>query len=351
MGETSFLPALAALASAATWALGSHLFRRAMTRSDPAIEPNGEHGIRHGVDHASTRPGLERGRAPTAAAANLFKNALAFALFAAVFVAWSAGDREGGSSSELPDVSRWWPLFASGACGFAIGDTLFFAALPRCGVQVAAMVGLVHVPAAVALGWILHGEQLAPWALVGAATIVAGVALVLTESPRGAAILRPAHAARTRRIGVLCAALGAVAQAVAVVTGHDAMQGVDVLGGTLVRISGGIVGAFVLATLVGLARPSVRVATELADLVRPWRERSARRGLVLAAVFGSILGLPLFHLALRGLPSGVAAVLIATTPLFTLPLGLALGERHGLRAVVGAVLGLAGVAVVVAATT
>lgn len=272
-----------------------------------------------------------------------------------MFVAWSASDPAGdgasGSASRLPDVSRWWALFASGACGFAIGDMLFFAALPRCGVQVAAMVGLVHVPAAVALGWILHGEQLAPWALVGAATIIAGVALVLTESPRGAEALRPAHAVRTRRIGVLCAALGAIAQAVAVVTGHDSMQGVDVLGGTLVRISGGIALAFVIAIALGLARPSARVVSELADLVRPWRERSARRGLVLAAVFGSILGLPLFHFALRGLPSGVAAVLIATTPLFTLPLGLALGERHGVRAVVGAVLGLAGVAVVVSAAT
>jgi drug/metabolite transporter (DMT)-like permease len=63
------------------------------------------------------------------------------------------------------------------------------------------------------------------------------------------------------------------------------------------------------------------------------------------------MGLPLFHLGLRGLPSGVAAVLFATTPLFTLPLGAALGERHGARAVAGALLGFAGVAGVVAAVS
>jgi drug/metabolite transporter (DMT)-like permease len=127
------------------------------------------------------------------------------------------------------------------------------------------------------------------------------------------------------------------------------MQGAEVLGGTLVRIGGGIAGAFALAVVLGAIDPKLRIGSELADLVRPWRERSARRGLFLAALFGSVLGLPLFHLALRALPSGVAAVLFATTPLFTLPLGLFLGERHGWRAALGAVLGLSGVAVVVSA--
>lgn len=314
MSGTEILPALAALGSAATWAVGSHLFRRSLATGGASDAP-----------------------APTAAAANLFKNALAFALFAIV-VAFSGGN--------LPAVERWPALLASGLFGFAIGDTLYFAALPRCGVQIAAMVGLVHVPAAVILGWIVHGERLAPLALLGAAAIVAGVCLVLSEAPRG-----PAFDARTRRIGITCAAIAALAQAVGVVVGHGAMQGAEILGGTLARMSGGIVGAFVIAVAVGLASSSSRVGVELGSLVRPWRAPRNRRGLVLAAVFGSVIGLPLFHLALRGLPSGVAAVLFATTPLFTLPIGLAFGERHGVRAALGALIGLAGVAGVVLAST
>jgi len=308
------LPALAALGSAATWALGSHLFRRSLARGGSSGE-----------------------RAPTAAAANLFKNTLAFVVFAVIVAA---------SGGILPDFERWPALLFSGLFGFAIGDTLYFAALPRCGVQIAAMVGLVHVPAAVLLGWILHGERLAPLALVGAAAIVAGVALVLSEAPRG-----PALDARTRRTGIVYAAIAALAQAVGVVVGHGAMQGAEVLGGTLARMSGGIVGAFVIAIALGFASSSSRVGAELANLVRPWRSRADRSGLLLAALFGSVIGLPLFHLALRGLPSGVAAVLFATTPLFTLPLGLALGERHGIRAALGALLGLGGVAGVVFAVS
>jgi len=86
------------------------------------------------------------------------------------------------------------------------------------------------------------------------------------------------------------------------------------------------------------------VNSECSELVRPMREHDTRRSLAFAALFGSVLGLPLFHFALRGLPSGIAAVLFATTPLFTLPLGFLFGERHGARAWIGTLIGFGGVA-------
>jgi len=312
VAERTVLPALAALGAAATWALASHLFRRALSSADG-------------------------GPTPSPAAANLYKNILAFVVFAAVVLA------SGGS---FPDADRWPALAASGFFGFALGDMLFFTALPLAGVQVAAMCGLVHVPAAVLLGWIVHGERLEPAALLGGALIVAGVMLVLSEVPRGVA---PDPIARRR--GVRFAILAALAQAVGVVTGHGAMQGQEVLGGTMARMSGGIVGACVIAIVVGLAARGSNATAELALLARPWRDRSARRGLVVAAVCGSVVGLPLFHFALRGMASGEAAVLFATTPLFTLPIGFAFGERHGLRGVLGALIGIGGVAAVVSASS
>ncbi len=312
MSERTILPALAALGAAATWALASHLFRRALSRADGALPPS-------------------------AAAANLYKNVLAFAVFGVVAFA---------SGGAFPAADRWPALAASGFFGFAIGDMLFFAALPLAGVQVAAMCGLVHVPVAVLLGWIVHGERLEPAALFGGALIVAGVLLVLSEVPRG--VVRDPHA---RRRGVELAILAALAQAVGVVTGHGAMQGQEVLGGTMARMSGGILGACVIAIVVGLVARGSSPAGELARLARPWKEPAARRGLMVAALCGSIVGLPLFHYALRGMASGEAAVLFATTPLFTLPIGFAFGERHGVRAVLGALIGIGGVAAVVSAAS
>lgn len=315
MAGTEILPALAALGSAATWALGSHLFRRALARGDS-----------------------DGSRAPSAAGANLYKNALAFAVFVAVFPFVGAN---------LPDAERWPILLFSGLFGFAVGDTLYFAALPRCGVQIASMIVLVQVPASAILGRLVHAEHLEPLALFGGVAVVGGVALVLTESRSAGS---GAVDARTRRFGVLLALLAALAQAVGLVVGHGAMEGVDVMGGTIARMIGGIAGAFVVAAAIDVARRGARGSSELVDLVRPWRDRSSRRGLAVAALFASVLGIPMFHYAMRGLPSGVAAVLVTTTPLFALPLGFALGERHGIRAVIGALLGFAGVIGVVLAT-
>jgi drug/metabolite transporter (DMT)-like permease len=85
----------------------------------------------------------------------------------------------------------------------------------------------------------------------------------------------------------------------------------------------------------------------LLELLAPWRDPRLAKALLVAAFFGSIIGLPLYHIGLRDLPSGAAAALFATTPLFTLPLGIFFGERHGWRAWVGTIVGFVGVVLLV----
>lgn len=265
---------------------------------------------------------------PTAAATNLFKNTLAAAVFVAAF-AFSSDER-------WPAAASWPTLLSSGVCGFAIGDALYLAALPRAGVQVATMVALVHVPATVFLDWLFLRRGLPPSALAWMAVVILGVWLVVgergpTAEHRGAAV----------RTGAWLAFAAAVSQSFGVVLGHQGMRGTTLYGGTLVRMLGGIGGALVAAALVGIARSSL--VDECGSLTRPLRRREHFRPLATAALFGSVLGLPLFHFALRGLPSGVASVLFATTPLFTLPLGFLFGERHGPRAWLGTAIGFGGV--------
>lgn len=228
----------------------------------------------------------------------------------------------------------------SGVFGFALGDTLYFAALPRCGVQVAAMVSLVHVPATVLLDRIFLGHALASATLVFMLVVVIGVWLVISEARGGEAKPRS-----TRRAGVVLAIVAALSQAIGVVLGHEGMEGSSLLGGTLVRMFGGILGALAGSVAFGLVRG--RTIGDLSTLVRPLHTRAVWPSLALAAFFGSIVGLPLFHFGLRELPSGVASVLFATTPLFTLPLGYFFDERHGGRAILGTAIGFAGVAGVV----
>ncbi len=297
----------AALGSAFTWGFASLLFARIL-RSDP--------------DRV----------APTAAATNLFKNTLATAVFVVLFLV---------RGEHLPAASAWPWLLASGVFGFAIGDSLYLAALPRTGVQVATMVSLVHVPATALFDWVVAGRTLSVVTLAWMCVVLAGVALVVTEKrpEEAAALAGPRNA--SLRFGILLVLCAAVSQSVGVVLGHEGMAGGSLFGGTLVRMIGGIVGALMGALLVGLVRSSMR--GECDTITRPMRRREMMRPLATAALFGSVLGLPLFHFALRGLPSGVAAVLFATTPLFTLPLGFWFGERHGPRAWVGTLIGFGGV--------
>ncbi|RKT57668.1 DMT family transporter [Saccharothrix australiensis] len=74
------------------------------------------------------------------------------------------------------------------------------------------------------------------------------------------------------------------------------------------------------------------------------RDRASWGHLAFAAVFGSVLPFALFALGERSVDSGVAGVLNATTPLWTLAIGLALGyeRRRGGARLAGLVLGFAG---------
>ncbi|MBI5364903.1 MAG: DMT family transporter [Planctomycetes bacterium] len=312
------LASLAALGAAFTWALGSLLFARTLAYAPAAAEhPAGE---RHPL-------------AP--AAANLAKNLLAFAAFAVW--AWASGDA-------LPPIAAWPRLLGSGALGFALGDTLYFAALPRIGVQKSAMLGELNVPLTAALSFCFLGERFAPVLLAAMALVLLGVTLVVVEAPAQSSDARAMP--RVLRVGVACAALAALFQSLGALVGHAGMEGASVLGGTLVRMAGGLFSAVLVAPLsAAFTRTSVRV--ELARLVRPFHDRSTWKPLAVAALFGAVFGLPLFHFALRELDPGRGMVLFATTPLFTLPLSRAIGERHGARAWFGTLLGFAGVAWVV----
>lgn len=311
------LASFAALGAALSWGLGSLLFSRALARAP-------------GADLRA-----DRGAEPVApAAANLFKNLFSLA----VFTAWAVS-----TGVRWPDAHAWPLLLASGACGFALGDALYFAALPRIGVQKSAMLAELNVPFTALLSFVFLGERFGAWLLAAMAVVLAGVTLVVSADTPSSDAGR-----RALRAGILCA-LGAVTfQSLGAVLGHKGFGDSDVFGGMIARMVGGCAAAFVLAPCSALFTRRAPGA-ELARLVRPLRERNLWFTLGAAACVSSIVGLPLFHLALRELPSGRAMVLFATTPLFTLPFGLFFGERHGLHAWLGTLLGFAGVVLVVAA--
>ena len=274
-------------------------------------------------------------RLPSAAGANLFKNSLAFCAFLCLWPLF-------GGALPGPTIGFW--LLLSGVLGFSLGDSLYFAAMQRCGVQTAAMVGQLNVPLAALMGYLWKDQNLSPMTLLSMGVAMAGVILVISDPVPLAGKGR----ASQYRAGVLFALLNAVTIASGIFVGHVGIEHVDILPGTLMRMLGGIAGAFLVAPLWGflaraLGAQDESPVREVQDLVEPFKQRSWHRPLILASVSGSVVGLLPYHVALRELPSGVSATLFATTPLFTLPLGRLFGERFGPRSVVGTLIGFAGV--------
>lgn len=295
---------LSALVAALCWAVGSHLFSR--------------------VGRAGDVP---------AGALNLGKCLTAVVMFAvtAIFATgrlWPA----------LSHGTLGW-LVASGVVGLAIGDSAYFGAMALLGVR-RALLMLSTAPVFAALGGALFlGESLGARDVAAIVAVLAGVVVVVNEqgvgpgdTPRGLAITP-----RASLMGVLYGLVAGLGQAGGSLMSRVAMSsGLSSLDTAIVRLVAGIVAMLAIAAATG-------------RLV-PWARTLARPKLALAiagsAFVGTYLGMWLSMVAIGHASStAVAATLLATSPIFALPLGRWLDrEQITARALGGTALAIAGLA-------
>ncbi len=282
---------LAALGSAACWALASLLFERV------------------GKDRVS------------AGALNLAKCTMgAGVLLAATALARGRALPEGVTGAELG------MLAASAAVGLAVGDTAFFAALKAVGSSRALLLLSMAPIFVVALESTGSGRFPPLSELRGIGLALGGLGVVLWRPGEGVISWK----------GVGWGLVAALGQAGGNLLSRAATQGkLDALSASWFRLAVGAAG--VLA--VGLAGGQGRA----------WRRELGAGGVLgrvaVAAFFGTVLGLSLMQAGLSYSRSGgVASALISLSPIFSLPLARWAGtERVTGRAVVGAAVATAGV--------
>lgn len=279
----------AALLSAASWALGSILWRRL-------------------------------GEALSPAAMNLSKG-----LLGSLFL---GGCVLGSRAAPLPAASCA-VLAASGVIGIAIGDTFFFKALLQLGPRLTSLVGTLY-PVSIAVGAaIVLGERPSGAAWCGILLTVAGVGWVLWE--RGG----PGSGGASRALGVGYALLALLSTTAAVLLAKVGVAKVPAMQAALVRLGAGTAGLLLWGALT----------RGLAGWMAPFRDpRLLGRVAVVVAivVFG---GFWLSLVALKHVDASVAGTLNATSPLFVLPLSaFVLRDRVSLRAVFGTAVSVVGVA-------
>jgi drug/metabolite transporter (DMT)-like permease len=291
------------------------------------------------------------GRRIGSLALNLIRLIVAFPLLAAIAWAWR------GAALPLDVSARGWVwLAASGVIGFNFGDLCLYRTYLLIGARLSTLMMSLVPPLTALIGWLMLGETLTRRDLAGMALIAGGIAWAVleerparggrlggdTRSPRGLSgdarsrVLPGDTRSRVLPAGVALGAGAALGQAGGLVLSKIGMGDTSALVATQVRVLAGI-GGFIVLFFVLRWWPRFRAA--LGD-------RRALGYAGLGAFFGPVCGVTLSLVAVHAVAAGVAASLMATTPLLMLPLGVALGrERISAAGLAGAVLAVAGVVV------
>jgi drug/metabolite transporter (DMT)-like permease len=234
-----------------------------------------------------------------------------------------------GGFASLAGLSAiaWICLAVSVLSAFAIGDTAFFESAKLIGLGRAMTVSMLNPLIASALGVWLLGERVTLPIALGSVVTLAGLALIVSERVPA---LPGLAGGRGRGLGL--ALVAATAWGVSPVLMKPAIVDVDPVAVQAVRLP--------FAALVLGVTPWARGTGRL---VRA-HLRTAGPLLLLAGVLTGLSAVT-WVAALKYAGVTLTSVIASTSPLFALPIGLlAFGERISVRAVAGAVVSLAGLA-------
>ncbi|RUO31668.1 EamA family transporter [Aliidiomarina sedimenti] len=237
-----------------------------------------------------------------------------------------------GFELDLRSPALWW-LLLSGVIGITIGDTCYFSALRRLGPAHTILLEYLAPPFAAVLAWMFLRERLSLLEIIAALTVIAGVIFVLSEK-------RMQHdqmPARLSRSGLAFAVTAAWCQAVGLVMAFHALQAFEInaLQAALVRLGGGT-----LALTIGL----LLVAPGILTSTRQALAKTRLLPLMVAIFFGTFMAIGLQQVAIAYVTPGIAQTLLATAPLFMIAINVLLGKTLSLRALLGTLLALAGIA-------
>jgi len=278
---------LAALGSAASWAVGTLLFKGIGEEFSPM-------------------------------AMTFIKSLLGLLLLAAALclIGW-------GPVKSFP--LGWLAL--SGLLGISLGDTFFFAALRRLPAHRLVILMLLAPVVTLLMALCLLGERPALVSWTGIGLVLAGVSLTFKDK------VEADQESRDRGLGLFFGILSILSMAGSVIIAKIGLQDVSALEGTFLRLFFGFAGMLV----VGLARKELRA------WIVPLRQAGLRWRFLAAVIIVTFGGFWLSLYAIKRLDVSIANTLLATEPVFALPLAVIwLRENPTAFAVIGAFVALCG---------
>jgi drug/metabolite transporter (DMT)-like permease len=232
------------------------------------------------------------------------------------------------------DASRhaWVWLAVSGLVGFVFGDLCLYRAYLVIGPRLSTlMMSLVPLLTTV-IGWLALREVLTGRDLIGMGLTVTGIAwAVIDRSKSWSAVDAP----RPPLSGLALGFGGALGQAGGLILSKIGIGSYNAFAATQIRVLAGIAG---YSLMFFVLRWWPNLWTGL-------RDRRALGFTALGAFFGPFIAVSLSLVAIRSTLSGVAASIMALTPVLIIPLVVLLRrERVGLGGVIGALVAVTGVA-------
>jgi drug/metabolite transporter (DMT)-like permease len=227
------------------------------------------------------------------------------------------------------DSSDYVRLVISAVIGIAVADTMIAAAVNRLGASLQALADCAYAPSIAFVGFMMFGEILSTWEIIGGTFVLFGVFVGATMT---AEIKKP----KDLWVGILLAAGAHVVMAVGILMVRDILREESLVWVCSFRF---LMGAFAMY-VYALVRYQGRVAETLfLGFLRPDMWRS----MVPMAILGPYLATLFWVAGFKYLEAGRAAIFNQLSTVFIILLAyFLLGEQLTKRKLIGVILALVG---------
>jgi drug/metabolite transporter (DMT)-like permease len=224
-------------------------------------------------------------------------------------------------------------LVISGLVGIFIGDTALFACMNRLGPRRSGVLFATHALFSAVLAWLVLGETLWGWTLMGSALLVSGVMVAITWGRRADEDHRWEQTRGSLAAGIALGLVAAVGQSVATLMLKPLMStGVDAVAASALRTTAAFV-AHLALLWAGLRLARVQQPLTASVLLHTW----------VSAAVAMALGMTLILAALRTGQANLVGIFSSLSPVLLLPLlWLIYRRRPALGAWIGSAMAVLG---------
>jgi drug/metabolite transporter (DMT)-like permease len=228
-------------------------------------------------------------------------------------------------------------LVISGLVGIFIGDTALFACMNRLGPRRSGVLFATHALFSAVLAWLVLGETLWGWTLMGSAFLVSGVMVAITWGRRADEDHRWEQTRGSLAAGIALGLVAAVGQSVATLMLKPLMStGVDAVAASALRTTAAFV-AHLALLWAGLRLARVQQPLTASVLLHTW----------VSAAVAMALGMTLILAALRTGQANLVGIFSSLSPVLLLPLlWLVYRRRPALGAWIGSAMAVLGSALI-----